>query len=116
MSFLHLLVKMRLVQFCGIKRSSVCGLKFGGGVVFSQICSVASVYVSSQTNNGLLGSKEELLKRSSSLVFKGFENWSKSFVKPAAAFDCWQKSDGNFRSIPKCQMAQSSFGQMEISI
>jgi hypothetical protein len=25
-----------------IKRSSVCGLKFGGGVVFSQICSVAS--------------------------------------------------------------------------
>ena len=33
---------MRLVQFCSIKRSSVCGLKFGGGVVFSQICSVAS--------------------------------------------------------------------------
>ena len=42
LSFLHLVVKMRLVQFCSIKRSSVCGLKFGGGVVFSQICSVAS--------------------------------------------------------------------------
>ena len=39
---MHLVVKMRLVQFCSIKRSSVCGLKFGGGVVFSQICSVAS--------------------------------------------------------------------------
>ena len=64
-------------QFWSIKRSSVCGLKFGGGVVFSQICSVARV----QTNNGL----EELLERSSSLVFKGFENWSKSFVKLAAA-------------------------------